>query len=73
MPKPLSAKAQQHITYLCSTCGSEDIVVDSWAAWDAPNQRWRVSEVFESTAYCRTCDGECTLREVSVSGRASVA
>ena len=61
-----AAKKTQRITYICSSCGSYDVVVDAWAEWDVANQRWRAAEIFESTAYCRKCDGECSIRESPV-------
>jgi hypothetical protein len=45
---------------VCNTCGSEEVLVDAWAAWDKGNQRWELSSTFDA-AFCTACDGECTV------------
>lgn len=49
------------IKYVCSCCGSESVLIDAWAEWDTAKQAWHLADVFESTARCSNCDGECKV------------
>ena len=49
-------------TMLCNTCGSEDVRIDAWAAWNVKLQQWELAETFDY-AYCNNCDGECSIDE----------
>ncbi len=44
----------------CSECGSEDVMQDAWAVWNAELQMHEVLSVMDH-AYCNTCDGEAKL------------
>lgn len=57
----MPSKSTRRIRYVCNWCGSDNVFVDSWVEWDAAKQAWRVADVFESTAYCTKCDGECSV------------
>jgi len=48
---------------VCSLCGSEDVLADAYAFWNAETQQWEVSNVFDKGAYCNNCDGECRIEE----------
>lgn len=50
---------------VCSTCGSEDVVVDAWARWNTREQSWEIADVLDA-AFCRNCDGECLTEERAV-------
>jgi hypothetical protein len=62
MPKQATAAKQSRVTMVCSTCGSENVLVDAWAEWDVENQSWVVAETFKN-AICNECDGECSINE----------
>ena len=57
MPDP------QRITMVCATCGSEDVLADAFAEWDALNQCWSVQCVMDKGHYCNACDAECRIEE----------
>lgn len=69
MPTATTVLKQPKHKVVCTSCGSDDVVVDAWAEWNVPKQQWQLAETFESTAYCRNCDGECSIREVRESNR----
>lgn len=46
---------------VCATCGSENILVDAYAAWDFDQQGWVLVDTFAKGAYCEDCDGECAV------------
>jgi len=48
---------------ICSTCQSDDVLVDAWAAWNANTQAWELDNTFDN-AHCNKCDGECSLEWV---------
>lgn len=50
------------VTVHCSACGSEDVLRDCWASWNAELQVWE-STVLKDHAFCRACDGEAKLTE----------
>lgn len=45
---------------LCGTCGSDRVVRDAWATWNASTQEWELQEVFDY-AFCHACECECRL------------
>ncbi len=45
---------------VCSSCGSDRVVRDAWAVWNAETQEWELQQVFDA-AFCRTCEGECQI------------
>lgn len=73
MPTMIAAQKTPQYKVVCSACGSENVVIDAWASWDAPNQRWRLAEHFEFNCYCRNCDGESSIRTKSAAGRRSTS
>ena len=51
------------VSYVCGTCGSDDVSRDAWAEWSVAEQRWVLRTEFDD-AYCHRCDGETSLIEV---------
>ena len=51
------------ITYVCETCGSDDVMCDAYAEWRTDLQAWQVRDTFSKGAYCNKCDGETRLEE----------
>ena len=49
-------------TYTCATCGSDQVMLDAWAAWSAESQSWELAATMQS-AFCEECDGETRLIE----------
>lgn len=41
----------------CRTCGSQRVVKDAWACWNAKSAVWEIENVFDQE-YCLQCDGE---------------
>lgn len=62
MSVKLATTKSQRVAIVCSTCGSENILVDAWAEWDVESQSWVVAETFK-TAVCGACNGECSVSE----------
>ena len=56
------ARPDLGVTVHCSACGSEDVLRDCWASWNAELQVWE-STGLQDHAFCRTCDGEAKLAE----------
>lgn len=50
------------VTIHCTTCDSEDIRRDAYAAWNVENQEWEIVTLFDN-ADCETCGGETSLTE----------
>jgi hypothetical protein len=48
-------KIEMPITYLCLTCGSEDLIKRSEFRWNRESQAWQEREA-EVDFYCRCCD-----------------
>lgn len=53
------------VTYVCNTCGSDDVSRDAWAEWDVEEQRWVLRTEFDY-AHCHRCDSETRLIEVKL-------
>ena len=47
-------------TFICSNCGSDQVVSDAWAEWSIETQQWELGEVFDHT-FCLACETECGL------------
>jgi len=61
MAQSANAQKVRRLIMVCETCGSEDVRLDAWAAWDTENQRWELAQTFDY-AHCENCEGECTIR-----------
>lgn len=51
---------------VCSTCGSDDVLADATARWDADEQRWEVTNISDKGHSCNECDGECKIEQVEL-------
>lgn len=58
------------VRMVCEDCGSEHVMRDAWAEWDAEKQDWVLGAVFDY-AYCNKCDGETHIEEVPIKSRGS--
>lgn len=58
----------KRITYVCGECGSNNVFVDGWAAWDADKQEWVLDHV-STTEFCEDCYGETAFVEVELRRR----
>ena len=62
----------KRITYVCTDCGSKNVVTDANARWDEESQAWVVKDIFdESEGWCRDCDekyenGDVNLKEIEL-------
>jgi len=45
---------------VCSKCGSNAVVRDAWASWNADSQSWQLKQVFDHT-FCPVCEDETKL------------
>ena len=50
---------------ICTECGSEAVLADAWAEWDAEAQQWVLNNTFDHK-FCAACDGECGVKWVEV-------
>ncbi|MCZ4354901.1 MULTISPECIES: hypothetical protein [Roseobacteraceae] len=53
------------ITVHCSTCGSQDVRADAYAAWNPELQTWELVAIFDSRD-CEDCGGECSTVEKEI-------
>jgi DNA-directed RNA polymerase subunit RPC12/RpoP len=53
------------VTYVCSTCGSDDGSRDAWAEWSIQEQRWVLRTEFDYV-HCHRCDTETRLVKVQL-------
>lgn len=55
-----------NVEQVCENCGSREISLDAWAAWDVGAQRWVLRTVFDQ-AFCHLCDKEVAIeaREIA--------
>lgn len=49
-------------TFVCRCCGSDQVLRDAWASWNADSQQWELDNIFDH-AYCTNCDGETSITE----------
>ena len=50
------------VRMICKTCGSDNIMHDAWAVWNAAAQEWQIGAVFDYM-HCDRCEGETTIIE----------
>lgn len=53
------------VQYLCSNCGSTNVISDTRAKWDVRKQDWVVVGHYDSSE-CLTCEEEDSLIEVEL-------
>lgn len=51
------------IDIVCSTCGSNEVVLDAYAQWCVESQDWELCSTYDE-AYCTMCDARTHLKEV---------
>lgn len=61
-----STATEKQVVFVCNTCGSEDVVVDAWAAWDKEYQKWELANTFDAS-HCNSCDRERSIRAIPIS------
>jgi len=57
-------KTSNPITYVCSECGSTDVLLDAFATWNENTQAFEVSNIFDKGHSCNQCGCECTVEEI---------
>lgn len=57
IPIPRDQNTPMNIIKVCKHCGSDDVRVDAWAAWNVHTQEWELAETFDHS-HCNNCDGE---------------
>ena len=40
----------------CSKCGSDQVVADASATWNADLQAWQVNDLYDKGGWCQACD-----------------
>lgn len=45
----------------CTTCGSDQVLADSYAYWDYEKQSWELHSVYDGNFYCNECEGETSV------------
>ena len=53
------------VSYVCTECGSNNVMWDAWAKWDEDTQEMYMENYYDHT-YCNNCDGECSVEEVVI-------
>jgi nitrate/TMAO reductase-like tetraheme cytochrome c subunit len=56
----------KRMAYVCGACGSSQVALDAWAAWDVELQNWVLRNT-STTEFCDDCNSETTLIEVVLS------
>jgi hypothetical protein len=57
--------------YVCSICGSENVLRDAWASWDLESQKWELASTFQA-GFCQDCDGGASQDAVEIAKISSV-
>lgn len=52
------------IKFVCRTCGSDDVLADAFASWNADAQRWEVANVMDKGSFCNACEDERRIEQV---------
>ena len=53
------------IKQVCTTCGSDDVIIDAWAKWDVETQQAELHNVFDNR-FCNNCESECKIKEIEI-------
>ena len=48
---------------VCSVCGSEDILFDSFATWNIEDQMFELHEVYDDGHFCNECVQNCKIED----------
>lgn len=57
---PTEPRPEPTVRPFCAACGSENVVRDAWACWDADGQCWTLAVVFDH-AECQDCGTATTI------------
>jgi DNA-directed RNA polymerase subunit RPC12/RpoP len=55
----------KRVTYVCSRCGSTNVISDALTRWDVRQQAWIVEGHYDSSE-CLDCEQEAKLIEVEL-------
>lgn len=64
-PAITSAQPIEAVTYVCRTCGSEDVSQDAWADWSPAKSDMELRSSFDDS-YCHECQDSCKIDEVRI-------
>lgn len=53
------------IQFVCENCGSSNVISDTRAQWNVPDQRWIVVGHYDSSE-CLDCESEDSIIEVEL-------
>lgn len=59
------------IKYVCTKCGSDNVLFDSWARWNEDKQEMELETTFNNS-YCEDCENDCRVKEVEIEETSSV-
>ena len=68
VPKSEWKKLTKFTKPVCSTCGSDDIVVDAYARWNPVTQQFELDGDTSTTSLCGKCGGETSIRNIPLAG-----
>lgn len=49
---------------VCKECGSDDVLLDAYARWNAKTQQYELAQVLDSGHFCNTCGQACKVKTV---------
>ena len=55
------------IKYVCTRCGSDDVLCDAYVEWDVVEQQWSLQNTFGRGAWCNACDDDTRLEALAIS------
>lgn len=58
--------------YVCTTCGSDDVMTDAWAEWNPATMQNELRSSFDDE-HCESCEGECRTEEVEITDPEEIA
>ena len=58
-------KKIKKIKKVCSTCGSEQVLIDAWSSWNFEKQEFELVQEF-GNGYCEQCDEECKIDDIII-------
>ena len=55
----------KRINYICTHCGSSDVVFDAYAEWNPETQEFEIYNTFDDS-WCNECEGANTVKTVDL-------
>ncbi len=52
--------------FICSYCGSDDILFDAWAAWNKETQEMELQQHFPKPVFCNVYGGETNFKQIDI-------